>query len=160
SPRAGRARSSRIRKVLHPLDRPRCRLRRYRPQCTTAAAFEFGRCAGRGHGLQRGACHLHQGGWRLAPLWHGGGDLRGARAPDLIPAQCRAAHLERPHRRDGEERMSTSSIPAGWHHNPSAWASRLTAAVVALIGCAIATYLTLYQVDVIHHVWEPFFGSG
>ncbi len=56
--------------------------------------------------------------------------------------------------------MSDASIPAGWHHDPSGWASRLPAALVALLGCAIATYLTLYQVDIIPHVWEPFFGDG
>jgi uncharacterized membrane protein len=31
---------------------------------------------------------------------------------------------------------------------------------IALTGCGIATYLTLYQVGVLSHVWEPFFGLG
>ncbi|HEX5271909.1 MAG TPA: vitamin K epoxide reductase family protein, partial [Gemmataceae bacterium] len=30
----------------------------------------------------------------------------------------------------------------------------------ALAGCGIATYLTLYQVDIVSHVWEPLFGDG
>jgi uncharacterized membrane protein len=31
---------------------------------------------------------------------------------------------------------------------------------VALVGCGVATYLTLYQVGVVPSVWEPFFGAG
>jgi uncharacterized membrane protein len=30
----------------------------------------------------------------------------------------------------------------------------------ALVGCAIAVYLALYQFGVLTRVWEPFFGSG
>lgn len=56
--------------------------------------------------------------------------------------------------------MSTSAVPTGWHHDPSGASSRLPALALSLIGCAIATYLTLYQVGVIAHVWEPFFGDG
>jgi hypothetical protein len=44
--------------------------------------------------------------------------------------------------------------------NPSAWSKRLPVIALALVGCAIATYLGLYQLDVIPHVWEPFFGNG
>jgi uncharacterized membrane protein len=29
-----------------------------------------------------------------------------------------------------------------------------------LIGCGIATYLALYQLDLLQGVWEPFFGEG
>ncbi len=56
--------------------------------------------------------------------------------------------------------MSAPSVPAGWHHDPSGWSSRLPALALALVGCGIATYLTLYQVGAIAHVWEPFFGNG
>jgi uncharacterized membrane protein len=54
----------------------------------------------------------------------------------------------------------SASVPAGWHHNPSGWSSRLPALALALVGCGIAMYLMLYQVGAIAHVWEPFFGSG
>ncbi len=37
---------------------------------------------------------------------------------------------------------------------------RLVAACLALIGCSIATYLSLYQYSIVAHVWEPFFGQG
>ena len=56
--------------------------------------------------------------------------------------------------------MSALSVPPGWHHDPSGWPSRLPALVLALVGCGIATYLTLYQVHVLADVWEPFFGDG
>ncbi len=42
----------------------------------------------------------------------------------------------------------------------SAWHKRVPTVVLALVGCGIATYLTLYQVDVLPHAWEPFFGEG
>jgi uncharacterized membrane protein len=32
--------------------------------------------------------------------------------------------------------------------------------VLALVGCAVATVLTLFQVGVLDSVWEPFFGDG
>lgn len=32
--------------------------------------------------------------------------------------------------------------------------------VLALVGLAIATYLTLYQVDVLSSPWDPIFGDG
>jgi hypothetical protein len=56
--------------------------------------------------------------------------------------------------------MDISPIRPGWSHNPSEWKARLPVIVLALLGCGIATYLTLYQVDVLHQVWEPFFGDG
>lgn len=44
--------------------------------------------------------------------------------------------------------------------DPSAWHKRLPAAALALVGCAIATYLGLYQMGLVADVWEPFFGTG
>jgi uncharacterized membrane protein len=54
----------------------------------------------------------------------------------------------------------TGDVPPGSRHNPSAWPRRLPVLVLALAGCAIATYLALYQLQVVGHVWEPFFGDG
>jgi uncharacterized membrane protein len=51
-------------------------------------------------------------------------------------------------------------IPPGWAKNPSAWPERLPIVALALVGFAIATYLTLFQYDVVSTVWEPFFGDG
>jgi hypothetical protein len=56
--------------------------------------------------------------------------------------------------------MAEQHLPPGWSHNPSAWSGRLLVPTLALAGCAIATYLGLYQLGLVHRVWEPFFGDG
>lgn len=56
--------------------------------------------------------------------------------------------------------MSDNNIPPGWEYNPASWSQRIPIVVVALVGVAIATYLTLYQLRVIPSVWEPLFGNG
>ena len=38
--------------------------------------------------------------------------------------------------------------------------TRVTVAVLALLGAAVAAYLTLVQVDLLGHAWDPFFGDG
>jgi hypothetical protein len=50
-------------------------------------------------------------------------------------------------------------VPPGWDYNPSAWGQRTPIIVLALIGFAIAMYLSLYQWEVLAGVWEPFFGD-
>lgn len=50
--------------------------------------------------------------------------------------------------------------PPGWTRNPSTWSQRLPIVGLALVGFAIATYLSLFQLDLIPRVWEPFFGNG
>jgi len=52
------------------------------------------------------------------------------------------------------------NIPPGWDYNPATWSQRLPIVVLAMIGFIIATYLSLYQLDIISTVWEPFFGDG
>jgi uncharacterized membrane protein len=44
--------------------------------------------------------------------------------------------------------------------SPSAWSRRAPVVVLALIGCAIAAYLALYQVGVTACVPDPIFGRG
>lgn len=61
-------------------------------------------------------------------------------------------------RMGGEARPA--SAPPGWAGNPSAWRERLPLVALAALGCAVATYLTLYQVGIFRTVWEPFFGAG
>ena len=51
-------------------------------------------------------------------------------------------------------------IPPGWDYNPAAWSERLPIVGLALVGFGIATYLALYQFDILSTVWEPFFGNG
>ncbi|MGI8952605.1 MAG: vitamin K epoxide reductase family protein [Chitinophagaceae bacterium] len=50
-------------------------------------------------------------------------------------------------------------IPPGWSYNPSTWPQRLPLFFIALIGVGIATYLSLYQLKITDHVWDPFFGN-
>lgn len=54
----------------------------------------------------------------------------------------------------------TEHIPPGWDYNPATWAQRIPIIVLALVGFGIATYLSLYQLDYMDTVWEPFFGNG
>lgn len=51
-----------------------------------------------------------------------------------------------------------SNIPPGWDYNPATWAQRLPIVGAALVGCGIATYLALWQYDVVDHAWDPIFG--
>jgi uncharacterized membrane protein len=51
-------------------------------------------------------------------------------------------------------------LPPGWDYNPSAWAQRWPIIGLALVGFAVASYLTAYQLRIISSVWEPFFGNG
>ncbi len=57
-------------------------------------------------------------------------------------------------------RAGRGSSPPGWSKNPSAWDERVPIVALALVGTGIATYLALYQLEMIDAVWEPFFGTG
>ncbi|GAA4397180.1 hypothetical protein GCM10023187_06230 [Nibrella viscosa] len=50
--------------------------------------------------------------------------------------------------------------PPGWTYNPSAWSERIPIAAAAVIGLGIAVYLSLFQLNVVGSVWDPFFGSA
>lgn len=56
--------------------------------------------------------------------------------------------------------MAEARTPPGWSYNPSEWSQRVPIVALALVGTAIATYLSLYQLRVVETVWEPFFGNG
>ncbi|QDV33417.1 vitamin K epoxide reductase family protein [Tautonia plasticadhaerens] len=51
-------------------------------------------------------------------------------------------------------------IPPGWSYNPASWAQRLPIVAAAILGFAIAGYLSAFQFGWIGSVWEPFFGDG
>ena len=53
-----------------------------------------------------------------------------------------------------------SDNPPRWRYNPSAFDQRIPIAALAMVGFAIASYLSLYQWRIIETVWEPFFGNG
>lgn len=44
--------------------------------------------------------------------------------------------------------------------SPSAWMERLPGLVLAIIGLAIASYLTAFQLGFLGGVWDPIFGDG
>src|SRR5688572_13294289 len=56
--------------------------------------------------------------------------------------------------------LEVVSVPPGWDYNPASMSQRLPIVGLALIGCAIATVLALYQYGTLGTVWEPFFGEG
>lgn len=53
-----------------------------------------------------------------------------------------------------------NGIPPGWDYNPATWSQRLPIIVLAVVGVAIATYLSMFQFEVLDTIWEPFFGDG
>jgi hypothetical protein len=64
------------------------------------------------------------------------------------PILAVAHRLERP-----------TAVPPGWDHNPTSFRRRALLAALALAGLAIATYLTLFQLDIIGAAWDPLFDS-
>src|SRR5690606_33098326 len=54
----------------------------------------------------------------------------------------------------------TEDVPPGWEYNPSTWDQRIPIIILAIVGTGIATYLALYQLEIMPTVWEPFFGRG
>lgn len=57
-------------------------------------------------------------------------------------------------------RSDESHVPPGWDYNPAGWSQRIPIVIIAFLGFGIATYLALYQLDIVRSVWEPFFGEG
>lgn len=55
---------------------------------------------------------------------------------------------------------ASRAVPPGWDDNPTAWPTRIRLIVAASVGLCVASYLTLYQIGVFAHVWDPFFGGG
>lgn len=52
-------------------------------------------------------------------------------------------------------------VPAPpFDYNPSAWGQRIPICVLAMVAFFIATYMGLYQWDLIDGVWDPFFGES
>ncbi|MEZ4616080.1 MAG: vitamin K epoxide reductase family protein [Caldilineaceae bacterium] len=63
-------------------------------------------------------------------------------------------------RGDAKIQEGQDGIPPGWDYNPATWGQRLPIVALAVVGFAIATYLSLYQLEIVPRVWEPFFGDG
>lgn len=55
--------------------------------------------------------------------------------------------------------MMKYTTPPGWSYNPSAHAERRALVALAALGFAAAWYTGFYQLGVVPHIWDPFFGS-
>ena len=55
--------------------------------------------------------------------------------------------------------MRAESRPSGFDENPTRWSRRIPIVALACAGLCVSVYLTLYQVDVLSGVWDPFFQS-
>jgi nucleoside-diphosphate-sugar epimerase len=55
---------------------------------------------------------------------------------------------------------SGPTIPPGWSYNPSDWTQRLPIIALAFIGLYASRYLAGYQLELLDHVWEPFFAGN
>lgn len=55
--------------------------------------------------------------------------------------------------------MPGRATPPGFDENPTAWPRRMLLAALALAGFCVSVYLTLFQIEVIPGVWDPFFTS-
>jgi uncharacterized membrane protein len=53
----------------------------------------------------------------------------------------------------GEER------PSGCGENPTRWSRRIPVIALAFAGLCLSVYLTLFQINVLSGVWDPFFRS-
>jgi uncharacterized membrane protein len=61
----------------------------------------------------------------------------------------------RPPLPQGEE----GAEPPGWSYNPSAWRERRPLIALAALGFCAAVYTALYQLGIVPHLWDPFFGE-
>lgn len=49
--------------------------------------------------------------------------------------------------------------PPGLDENPTRWSRRILIVVLAFAGLCVSVYLTLFQIDLLRSVWDPFFHS-
>ena len=55
--------------------------------------------------------------------------------------------------------MMGEKLPPGFDENPTRWSRRIWLSVLALLGLYVSAYLTLFQIEVLPAVWDPFFDS-
>lgn len=56
--------------------------------------------------------------------------------------------------------VQSAGQPRDHRANPSAWSHRLPVLGLALLGCCVSVYLTLFQWHITASVWDPVFGAG
>ena len=62
--------------------------------------------------------------------------------------------------RNWEDVVDMNAAPPPLKRNPSAWTHRYPIAVLAMVGGAIAAYLSLHQWHLIQAIWDPVFWQG
>ncbi len=55
--------------------------------------------------------------------------------------------------------MMAGKGPPGFDENPTRWSRRLLVVAFAFLGLCVSVYLTLFQIDMLPGVWDPFFHS-
>jgi hypothetical protein len=55
--------------------------------------------------------------------------------------------------------MMGTKKPPGPGENPTRWSRRILIIALALAGFCVSVYLTLFQINVLQSVWDPFFRS-
>jgi len=55
--------------------------------------------------------------------------------------------------------MMGEKRPPGFDEDPTRWSRRIPILALALTGLCLSVYLTLFQIDVLSDVWDPFFRS-
>jgi hypothetical protein len=55
--------------------------------------------------------------------------------------------------------MMGEKRPPGFDEDPTRWSRRIPIVALALTGLCLSVYLTLFQIDVLSGVWDPFFRS-
>jgi Vitamin K epoxide reductase family len=55
--------------------------------------------------------------------------------------------------------MMDGKNPPGFSSNPTEWSRRILIIALALTGLCVSVYLTLFQINVLPSVWDPFFRS-
>jgi tellurite resistance protein TehA-like permease len=55
--------------------------------------------------------------------------------------------------------MMEGKEPPGFSSSPTRWSRRILIIALAFAGLCVSVYLTLFQIDVLRSVWDPFFQS-
>jgi Vitamin K epoxide reductase family len=55
--------------------------------------------------------------------------------------------------------MMEAKEPPGFSSNPTRWSRRILIIALAFAGLCVSVYLTLFQINILRSVWDPFFQS-
>jgi uncharacterized membrane protein len=107
-----------------------------------------------------GARHLPPGSRVASAVPACGRPRRGSSSRALVALRAHRLLMRRRGAAAGDEAASRHRAGAGPGVSPSRWSERLPLAAAAGIGCAIASYLALVQLDAIRVPWDPLFSPA